>query len=75
VVIGAPYSVTKDMLVHKVDMVVHGVTLLHLDSDGTDPYKVIVKHSSILVHLDCVSPCSIQKNWVFTRKLKPNFPI
>ena len=39
VVIGAPYSVTKELMEHfKVDTVVHGTTLVTPDVDGTDPY-------------------------------------
>lgn len=44
VVIGAPYSVTKDLLskIYKIAKVIHGKTELHLDSQGEDPYKVNV---------------------------------
>jgi len=39
VVIGAPYSVTEDLMNHfKVDMVCHGKTPVSLDKDGSDPY-------------------------------------
>lgn len=39
VVIGAPYSVTKDLMEHfKVDVVCHGKTHISLDYDGSDPY-------------------------------------
>lgn len=39
VVIGAPYTVTKDLMEHfKVDVVVHGETRVSLDEDGEDPY-------------------------------------
>ncbi|XP_052262757.1 ethanolamine-phosphate cytidylyltransferase-like isoform X2 [Dreissena polymorpha] len=40
VVIGAPYSVTKDLMEHfNVDVVVHGQTHIMEDVDGQDPYK------------------------------------
>ncbi|KAM4664289.1 ethanolamine-phosphate cytidylyltransferase [Discoglossus pictus] len=39
VVIGAPYSVTADLLNHfKVDLVCHGKTEVLPDKDGSDPY-------------------------------------
>lgn len=39
VVIGAPYTVTKDLMDHfKVDVVVHGETPVLPDEDGQDPY-------------------------------------
>ncbi|KAJ1664366.1 choline phosphate cytidylyltransferase [Coemansia sp. RSA 1813] len=42
VIIGAPYSVTKDVLedVYHVDAVVHGASDQPLDIDGTDPYAL-----------------------------------
>ncbi|GAA6097572.1 ethanolamine-phosphate cytidylyltransferase-like [Tachysurus ichikawai] len=41
VVIGAPYTVTKDLLDHfKVDLVCHGKTEVFPDRDGSDPYAV-----------------------------------
>ncbi|XP_063075909.1 ethanolamine-phosphate cytidylyltransferase [Engraulis encrasicolus] len=41
VVIGAPYTVNKDLLDHfKVDIVCHGKTDVLPDRDGTDPYDV-----------------------------------
>ncbi|PVU99779.1 hypothetical protein BB559_000418 [Furculomyces boomerangus] len=42
VIIGAPYSVTKDVLekVYKVDVVAHGPDKPILDLDGNDPYKL-----------------------------------
>lgn len=40
VVIGAPYSVTKELMDHfKVDIVVHGTTEVSPDLDGSDPYS------------------------------------
>ncbi|CAL4093672.1 unnamed protein product, partial [Meganyctiphanes norvegica] len=40
VVIGAPYSVTADLMDQlKVDLVIHGTTEIALDVDGTDPYQ------------------------------------
>ncbi|KAL3877222.1 hypothetical protein ACJMK2_034959 [Sinanodonta woodiana] len=39
VVIGAPYSVTKELMDHfKVDLVCHGLTPVMPDVDGSDPY-------------------------------------
>jgi glycerol-3-phosphate cytidylyltransferase-like family protein len=39
VVIGAPYSVTKEMMDHfKVGLVIHGTTPVAEDEDGSDPY-------------------------------------
>lgn len=41
VVIGAPYSVTQDLLDYfKVNLVVHGETDILPDEDGKDPYEV-----------------------------------
>lgn len=40
VVIGAPYSVTTDLMEHfRVDMVIHGHTPIMPDGDGSDPYS------------------------------------
>ncbi|XP_047615095.1 ethanolamine-phosphate cytidylyltransferase isoform X3 [Phacochoerus africanus] len=40
VVIGAPYSVTAELLDHfKVDLVCHGKTEIVADRDGSDPYE------------------------------------
>ncbi|KAH0517960.1 Ethanolamine-phosphate cytidylyltransferase [Microtus ochrogaster] len=40
VVIGAPYSVTEELLSHfKVDLVCHGKTEIVPDRDGSDPYQ------------------------------------
>ncbi|XP_013929412.1 PREDICTED: ethanolamine-phosphate cytidylyltransferase isoform X2 [Thamnophis sirtalis] len=40
VVIGAPYSVTADLLDHfKVDLVCHGMTEVVPDKDGSNPYE------------------------------------
>ncbi|XP_067938240.1 ethanolamine-phosphate cytidylyltransferase-like [Watersipora subatra] len=39
VVIGAPYSVTKELMKHfNVDIVLHGATPIAADEDGSDPY-------------------------------------
>uniref|UniRef100_A0AAY4EEL1 ethanolamine-phosphate cytidylyltransferase n=1 Tax=Denticeps clupeoides TaxID=299321 RepID=A0AAY4EEL1_9TELE len=44
VVIGAPYTVGKDLLDHfKVDLVCHGKTEVFPDKDGSDPYAVSSK--------------------------------
>lgn len=41
VVIGAPYTVTEDLMNHfKVDVVCHGQTRITLDDNGHDPYTV-----------------------------------
>lgn len=42
VIIGAPYSVTKDVLekVYKVSVVAHGPAPAHLDEHDQDPYKL-----------------------------------
>lgn len=41
VVIGAPYSVTEDLMSHfRVDLVCHGKTPIMADFDGSDPYRV-----------------------------------
>ncbi|XP_026499271.2 ethanolamine-phosphate cytidylyltransferase isoform X1 [Vanessa tameamea] len=41
VVIGAPYSVTAELMDHfRVEVVCHGLTPIALDADGSDPYKV-----------------------------------
>ncbi|CAF1617123.1 unnamed protein product, partial [Didymodactylos carnosus] len=41
VVIGAPYSVSLDLMNHfKVDLVLHGQTECDPDADGRDPYEV-----------------------------------
>lgn len=40
-VIGAPYTVTSELLEYfKVDVVVHGSSEVVPDIDGQDPYKV-----------------------------------
>lgn len=41
-IIGAPYSVTEDVLTkeYNVSLVVHGNTSSEPDLDGSDPYKV-----------------------------------
>ena len=51
VVIGAPYTVSKDLMDHfKVDLVCHGsLEYPPPDADGSDPYKVtypFVHHES-----------------------------
>jgi len=41
VVIGAPYTITPEMMNHfKVDKVVHGGTDIYVDEDGSDPYLI-----------------------------------
>ena len=56
VVIGAPYSVTEDLLDQlKINLVCHGVTEVCPDEDGRDPYEVTmplgVMRVSILSYL------------------------
>ncbi|KAK3837250.1 MAG: hypothetical protein JOS17DRAFT_680337 [Linnemannia elongata] len=53
VVIGAPYSVSDQVLekVYKVDVVVHGNTPSLDDTDGQDPYK-LAKDRNIYVEID-----------------------
>ncbi|KAI8426170.1 hypothetical protein MSG28_005111, partial [Choristoneura fumiferana] len=42
VVIGAPYSVTAELMDHfKVQVVCHGATTISRDSDGSDPYQIL----------------------------------
>jgi glycerol-3-phosphate cytidylyltransferase-like family protein len=52
VVIGAPYSVTAEMMEHfKVDIVCHGHTYIHPDVDEEDPYAVSIQSLCIcLLH-------------------------
>lgn len=41
VVIGAPYSVTKELMAHfKVDVVCHGQTDISLENGVHDPYAI-----------------------------------
>jgi ethanolamine-phosphate cytidylyltransferase len=62
VVIGAPYSVTAEMMEHfKVDVVCHGHTFIHPDIDGTDPYaepkrrnRFVVLDSMNAVTTECI---------------------
>lgn len=53
VVIGAPYTVSKEMMDHfNVDLVCHGMTPISPDTDGSDPYaypKSLVC-TNLLVH-------------------------
>lgn len=50
VVIGAPYTVTEDLIDHfKVDIVVHGKTPVMADEIGEDPYRVPKKLSKFKV--------------------------
>ncbi|KAF9158707.1 Ethanolamine-phosphate cytidylyltransferase [Mortierella sp. AD011] len=53
VVIGAPYSVSDQVLekVYKVDLVVHGNTPSLNDANGEDPYK-LAKERNIYVEID-----------------------
>ena len=50
VVIGAPYSVTKEMLNHfNVSVVCHGKTNIMPDVDGEDPYAVSKQEGKFVV--------------------------
>ena len=50
VVIGAPYSVTKEMLNHfNVSVVCHGKTNIMPDVDGEDPYAVPKQEGKFVV--------------------------
>ena len=51
VIIGAPYSVTEDVLskVYKVDIVAHGNTSTFPDLDGKDPYEVRFVEREVMV--------------------------
>ncbi|KNC96675.1 uncharacterized protein SPPG_07887 [Spizellomyces punctatus DAOM BR117] len=53
VIIGAPYSVTKDVLekVYNVGVVVHGSSAIDLDVDGSDPYR-LPKELGIFVQIE-----------------------
>ncbi|KAI1300222.1 Ethanolamine-phosphate cytidylyltransferase [Halotydeus destructor] len=52
VVIGAPFSVTNELLEHfKVDVVCHGITPVVPDNDGSDPYAA-PKELGILKFVD-----------------------
>ncbi|PIO30031.1 hypothetical protein AB205_0190640, partial [Aquarana catesbeiana] len=55
VVIGAPYSVTSDLLDHfKVDLVCHGKTEVLPDRDGSDPYAVSVSKPFFIYTFVCL---------------------
>lgn len=50
VVIGAPYTVTKDLMDHfKVDIVVHGKTPIMEDENGQDPFKYPKEISKFII--------------------------
>ena len=50
VVIGAPYSVTTSLMDHfKVDMVVHGKTIIQPDANGQDPFEVPKKQGKFKI--------------------------
>uniref|UniRef100_A0AAY4BYX4 ethanolamine-phosphate cytidylyltransferase n=1 Tax=Denticeps clupeoides TaxID=299321 RepID=A0AAY4BYX4_9TELE len=60
VVIGAPYTITKDLLDHfKVDLVCHGKTEVFPDRGGYDPYAVSRSQGPTSSHyfLSCVCVC------------------
>ena len=48
VVIGSPYGVSAELMDHfKIDLVCHGKSNYTPAMDGSDPYKVIIKHLNI----------------------------
>lgn len=50
VVIGAPYSVTNDLMEHfNVDIVCHGQTAITMDADQQDPYAVPKKMGKFIL--------------------------
>lgn len=50
VVIGAPYSVSNDLMQHfKVDVVCHGRTPIVADVDGSDAYSIPKFHGKFKV--------------------------
>lgn len=56
VVIGAPYTVTAELMDHfNVDMVVHGITPVFEDGDGADPYAEPKKRNKFMF-LDSGNP-------------------
>lgn len=61
VVIGAPYTVTDELMNHfRVDLVCHGKTPIMSDVDGTDPYSV-PKARGAFVSLDSHNPMTTEK--------------
>jgi ethanolamine-phosphate cytidylyltransferase len=61
VVIGAPYSLTEDLLDHfKVNIVVHGKTQVLVDKNGKDPFEV-AKARNIFREIDSGSDMSSEK--------------
>ncbi|XP_064635076.1 ethanolamine-phosphate cytidylyltransferase-like isoform X1 [Lineus longissimus] len=50
VVIGAPYTVTQQMMDHfSIDLVCHGITKISPDIDGIDPYEIPKKADKFLM--------------------------
>ncbi|RUS34869.1 hypothetical protein BC938DRAFT_478120 [Jimgerdemannia flammicorona] len=67
VIIGAPYSVTKDVLgkVYKVDIVAHGNTPAETDVDGKDPYEL---PKSLGIYVEVENPnASVTTEGIITR--------
>ncbi|XP_046660555.1 ethanolamine-phosphate cytidylyltransferase isoform X1 [Homalodisca vitripennis] len=61
VVIGAPYTVTEELMKHfHVDLVCHGQTPIMADEDGSDPYSVPKKLEAFL-SLDSHNPMTTEK--------------
>ena len=74
VIIGAPYTVTKDVLekVYKVDVVVHGKTDVLPDLDNQDPYalpKQMGIYSEVETPYSDISTDTIIERIVLNRKL------
>lgn len=54
VVIGAPYTVTRDLMEHfKVNLVIHGMTKVMFDEDGRDPFEYPKKVGKFLLVDSC----------------------
>jgi ethanolamine-phosphate cytidylyltransferase len=68
VVIGAPYAVSAELMDHfKVDVVVHGITPIFEDVDGSDPYAE-PKRSGKFRLIDCGNPLTTED--IITRILQ-----
>lgn len=71
VVIGAPYSVTLDLINHfRVALVIHGQTVIEADVDGQDPYEV-PKTLNQFKQIDSGNPLST--NDIITRIIDNRF--
>lgn len=72
VVIGAPYSVTEDLMDHfSVDVVCHGKTPICADDDGLDPYEVPRKRGKfLLIDSECDVTTESLINRIITHRLE-----